>query len=559
MKLFWYYVRHSAANQIRKMLKTRVLIFLIVCAVIGIAVGTGTGMFVNAVDPREHPLNGTAGYEAAATEDNGDLRSVMQPSSDAFDSFAVRVTSLVTGLLLLGLFAYEINGEGKTARSIFLPADVNLLFGAPLRPQNILMFRLMNRLLGLLFMSVYLWLWLPSVFSFFAVPVFGRILLLLQLFLSFSTGKLLQMLFYLLTASRPGRRRAVRIVTLASLAAAGAGSLSVFEMSDSAPLEAALRMFAGRWSNRIPLWGWLKALTTDALTGSYRDGIYHLALTLVGDALLFVLVMHIHADFYEEAIYGNDVLSEKKQREEAESKGELVTPSSRRDRSEAVVRDGMKRGKGADVFFYKTIYNRSRFAIGGFFTRMSFLYMIASAGTSLVCQLVFHRNGLIPAVVVLSVLTFYRSLKNPPSMDARTAFFHMIPERTWKKLLFSLLSGIANIFLDLIPGIVVLTILNLANPLTVLAWLAYMLSVSFFATVIAAFIELSIPPSVGKIVKQMLQVIFIYCGYLPDAAILAFGYAYGRMAAAAALAACVNILIGMLFFAFLPRIIERGN
>ena len=105
MKLFWYYVRHSAANQIRKMLKTRVLIFLIVCAVIGIAVGTGTGMFVNAVDPREHPLNGTAGYEAAATEDNGDLRSVMQPSSDAFDSFAVRVTSLVTGLLLLGLFA----------------------------------------------------------------------------------------------------------------------------------------------------------------------------------------------------------------------------------------------------------------------------------------------------------------------------------------------------------------------------------------------------------------------------------------------------------------------
>ena len=86
-----------------------------------------------------------------------------------------------------------------------------------------------------------------------------------------------------------------------------------------------------------------------------------------------------------------------------------------------------------------------------------------------------------------------------------------------------------------------------------------MLSVSFFATVIAAFLELSIPPSVGKIVKQMLQVIFIYCGYLPDAALLAFGYAYGRLATAAVLAACVNVLIGMLFFAFLPRILERGN
>ncbi len=556
MKLFWYYVRHSAANQIRKMMKTRVLLFLIVCAVIGIVIGTGTGAFVNTVDPGGQQVTGTAGYEPSAGKDEPVLQEGAQLSSD---TLAVRVTSLVTGLFLIGLFAYEITGEGNSGSSLFLPADVNLLFCAPLRPQTILLFRLMNRLLGLLFLCVYIWLWLPSVLSFFAVPALGRVLLLVQLVLCFSTGKLLQMLFYLLTASKPERRRAVRIVTGLCLAAAGAGYLVYYRMSHAAPLEAALRMFTGKWSDRIPIWGWLKAMMTDALIGSYADGFRHLALILLSDCILFVIVMHIRADFYEEAVCGNDAVSEKEQREEAEQTGEMVTPVRRRDRSEAVVRDGMKRGSGADVFFYKTIYNRSRFALGGFFTRMSLLYLIAAAAASLICRFVFYRNGLLPAVIVLSVLTFYRSLKNPPSMDARTAFFHMIPESAWKKLFCSLIGGIANIFLDLIPGIAVMTVLNLANPLTVLAWLVYMLSVSYFATVIAAFIELSIPPSVGKIVKQMLQVIFIYCGYLPDAALLAFGYAYGHLALSAVLAAGVNLAVGMLFFAFLPRIIERGN
>lgn len=556
MKLFWYYVWHSAVNQIRKMLQTRVLIFLIVCAFIGIVIGTGTGAFVNKVDPGGQQVTGSAGYEASGREDDAVIESAEEFSSD---DLAIRVTSLVTGLFLIGLFAYEITGEGKSCGSLFLPADVNLLFCSPLRPQAILLFRLMNRLLGLLFMCVYIWLWLPAVFTFFAVPMPGRVLLLLQLFFCFSTGKLLQMLFYLLTASAPGRRRVVRIVTGFCLAAAGAGYLLTYRLNHVTLLDAAFQMFNGGWSERVPVWGWLKAMMTDALTGSYADGIRNVVWITLCDCVLLGIVMHIPADFYEEATCGNDVLSEREQRKEAEQKGEMLTPVTRRDRDETVVRDGMKRGRGADVFFYKTLYNRSRFALAGFFTRMSLLYLIAAAAASLISRFVFRRNGLIPAVILLSVFTFYRSLKNPPSMDARTAFFHMIPEATAKKLFFSLLSGIANIFLDLLPAIAAMTILNLANPLAALAWLAYMLSVSWYATIIAAFIELSIPASVGKIVKQMLQVIFIYCGYLPDAALLAFGYAYGRLAFSAVLAACVNIGIGMLFFAFLPRIIERGN
>ena len=41
MRLFGYYALHSFVNQVRKMLKTWVLIFLVVCGLIGGVIGAG--------------------------------------------------------------------------------------------------------------------------------------------------------------------------------------------------------------------------------------------------------------------------------------------------------------------------------------------------------------------------------------------------------------------------------------------------------------------------------------------------------------------------------------
>ena len=41
MKLFFYYAFHSFVNQIRKVLKTWVAVFFLVCIVIGAAIGIG--------------------------------------------------------------------------------------------------------------------------------------------------------------------------------------------------------------------------------------------------------------------------------------------------------------------------------------------------------------------------------------------------------------------------------------------------------------------------------------------------------------------------------------
>ena len=44
MRLFGYYAWHSFVNQLRKLFKTWVLIFLVVCMAIGALIGVGAAM-----------------------------------------------------------------------------------------------------------------------------------------------------------------------------------------------------------------------------------------------------------------------------------------------------------------------------------------------------------------------------------------------------------------------------------------------------------------------------------------------------------------------------------
>jgi len=134
--------------------------------------------------------------------------------------------------------------------------------------------------------------------------------------------------------------------------------------------------------------------------------------------------------------------------------------------------------------------------------------------------------------------------------------FLLIPESTWRKLFWSLMGGTANCFLDLLPAVVAGALLLGENVLLALAWLPLIVSVDFFATTVGAFIGLSVPVSAGKMVKQLVQIMFIYFGLLPDIAIMAVGLVFGHPILAAVGCTVVNALLGLVFFALTPLFLE---
>lgn len=127
-------------------------------------------------------------------------------------------------------------------------------------------------------------------------------------------------------------------------------------------------------------------------------------------------------------------------------------------------------------------------------------------------------------------------------------------QRQWKSiwLFWSLMGGMVNCFLDVLPAVVAGALLTGSDLLISLVWVPLIVSVDFYATNVGAFIGLSVPVSAGKTIKQVVQIMFVYFGLLPDIAAAALGIVFGHMVIGMTGAAVLNFGLGFLFFGLSP-------
>ena len=156
MKLFLYYVFCAVKNQIRKLFKTWVAIFLLVCMLIGGVIG-GIAASLDSMVEDELPPEDVEMVEPSEDE--------LPPEDDAISSMSeeeiMRIAEAVIAGLLLLLVVMEVLGAEKNGSNIFMMADVNLLFASPMRPQSVLMFRLCAQMGAMIFLGIYLLLAYP--------------------------------------------------------------------------------------------------------------------------------------------------------------------------------------------------------------------------------------------------------------------------------------------------------------------------------------------------------------------------------------------------------------
>ena len=540
MRLFGYYALHSLINQLRKLFKTWVLIFLAVCFLIGIVIGGGAAM-----------LEDAAGTDEEITE----IEEVDEPGY--FETLGIEpeeILELALGGAILAFFLFEAISADKNGSRIFLPADVNLLFASPMQPQSVLLFRLMTQLGTAVFLTVYLLIQVPNLVLNMGMSLWTALALILTWGLTFAVGKLLQILLYILCSTHAALKPYLRRGVYALLAVLVGAYVLYWQHSGSHWLIALLDFFNAPASRYVPLWGWLKGLCMFAAESSMTGFLLCLTAILAGLLLLVYIIWHIKADFYEDAMAKSEETAELMARAQAEKSTTIVKRGKLR--SDKLRRDGLRHGHGANVFFFKAMYNRFRFAHLGIFTTTSDTYLAAAVFVSLLCRFVIETEGLIPLMLTLSVFTFFRAMGNPLEQDTQMDFFLLIPESTWAKLFWSLMGGTANCLLDLLPAVITGALLLGENVFLALAWLPLMVSVDFFATTVGAFIGLSVPVSAGKMIKQMVQVMFVYFGLLPDIAIMAVGLVFDEPIVAVIACSVINILLGLIFFALSPLFLE---
>ena len=487
--------------------------------------------------------------------------SVLEELGESYDTGAIAESIAFLGALIF-LFYFLFTAESFTGK-MFLMGDVNYLFSSSMKPQSVLLFRLLNKLGGLLIMCLYFGvLYLPELMDALKLGAGSMMILILGFFILLGYCTLSRVLVYCLASGRKNFWKKLQFFCFGVLALLLAGFSVYWKLGSESPAAAAVGLLSRKALRLVPVLGWFKALVGMALNADLAGAALWIALLVAGMAAFVALIWSVKTDFYEDAMAKSEEVAELqrqtqetgnafatgKRKHKAKKKRRLFKSGQPEAENNEDEREySLRHGNGASVFFFRLMYSRWRFGFLHYFTNTTWFYLGSVLLVTVFGHLVFHEAIFLPCILLLALFSFYRCLGNPISEDVKMNLFRMIPESSFRKLGFSLLGSMTNAFLDLLPALLLVGIAAQPEMAALLVWTVFLLTLNLFATIVGAFMDVTIPIEGGATIKQTIQVLFMYFGLIPDALILLAGIWNDNILPYAGAAAFVNLILTTIF------------
>lgn len=556
MRLWGYYALHTFVNTIKKIFKSKVMIVILCSFLIGGVVGGSVGFISSLVEDQ-------AQTESSVSKDD----KTNDPAQMEEDFMTVHADAIresipaATMILLLVVVLWGIYGGSKKGSDFFLMADANILFAAPLKAQTVLMFRLSFQMLALLFFTFYLIFQVPSMKLILGLDNFAIVAIFLAWGMLLFMSKLMSVFTYTLTATYEHLKKYVVpfVFAVGLLVVAATGAVYISTGND---YMATLRLTYGAdWSNYIPVFGWYKAMVMNAINGHVFASLGYMALNLVFLITLVWGIWHIKADFYEDALAGAQKRDDmtKAALEGRNINKDKKQSAKRTQKLEHKVRKSYElKGWGASVFLHKSILNRRRFSKFGFVTNTLLLYLaIGGLGAAFMAYKTDLRE--ISVIGLIMALTlFFRNFGNPIEIESSHNWLFLVPEDPYKKVLYAILAGSVDCVLDLLPGIVVATVILRGNPLMALLWLATLVSMDFMFSCFGLLLQAILPSNAMDVVKSMLQMMLRAFIIVVIAIAFAIGTVLQGLALGAVFCMFTSLAVGTICFIVYPSLLHRG-
>lgn len=556
MRLWGYYALHTFINTIKKIFKSKVMIVILCSFLIGGVIGGSVGFISSLVEDQ-------AQTESSVSKDD----KTNDPAQMEEDFMTVHADAIresipaATMILLLVVVLWGIYGGSKKGSDFFLMADANILFAAPLKAQTVLMFRLSFQILALLFFTFYLIFQVPSMKLILGLDNFAIVAIFLAWGMLLFMSKLMSVFTYTLTATYEHLKKYVVpfVFAVGLLVVAATGAVYISTGND---YMATLRLTYGAdWSNYIPVFGWYKAMVMNAINGHVLASLGYMALNLVFLIALVWGIWHIKADFYEDALAGAQKRDDmtKAALEGRNINKDKKQSAKRAQKLEHKVRKSYElKGWGASVFLHKSILNRRRFSKFGFVTNTLLLYLaIGGLGAAFMAYKTDLRE--ISVIGLIMALTlFFRNFGNPIEIESSHNWLFLVPEDPYKKVLYAILAGSVDCVLDLLPGIVVATVILRGNPLMALLWLATLASMDFMFSCFGLLLQAILPSSAMDVVKSMLQMMLRAFIIVVIAIAFAIGTVLQGLALGAVFCMFTSLAVGTICFIVYPSLLHRG-
>ena len=257
MKLWGYYAFHTFINSIKKMFRSTFIIIMAVALGIGLIFGISAGIIATVIedemssetegdettregygDPEYGMFDengkflfyddlyeeGLGGYDENGNfiyyedaleqnlgyyDENGDFIFYYEEMTEEDVAILLLVVEAAAGVLVLLLLGFGAHSGMKKGSDIFLMADVNFLFTAPMKPQSVLLFRLTFQMLAVVTGSVYLLFQIPNLVMNAGVPLEACLIIYAAFLIAFVYQKLFSVGTYTLTATHPEMKKYV--------------------------------------------------------------------------------------------------------------------------------------------------------------------------------------------------------------------------------------------------------------------------------------------------------------------------------------------------------------
>lgn len=554
MRLFVYYAFHTIVNTLKKLLKTWVAFFIVitlVCSLFGLLIGRLVPLIEKSFKTEETQIEQT--IDEKEVEEHISKLSVFLTERNLTKYDMVDMVVVVAFLFFVTLTIATVNKGGE----LFKPADVPLLFASPMKPQSVLMFRLMNSLGMNIVVGFYMIFQIPNLVNNLHISVWSAFIILLAYILTMLFSTLVQIAFY--TLSRNSKKGTVNIgsVLIGFYAVLLVAFIAYTTITKQDVGLAAFKFFGSKHTFFIPFLGWIRGMVYYSMMGDVLRTVIFTALFVVACIVTVVVIWNVKADFYEDAMFATERVAAKLENAQKAQKGGTVTRN--KDRSAKIERDGFHYGNGAGVFFYKAVYNRLRFATLKIFSKTFIINLLIAIGGSWLAGKIKNPllDPLLIPVAAIALFAFYRTMGNPLDEDTSREFFILIPDAPLKKIWASLLGAVTVCAIDISIPMIVAAVITKSNPLTVIGWFIFILSISLFGTTVGAFVSISIPGDHAQYVKMMVQIIFVYFGAMPSMGFVIAGLILKNMLIMLLIGAVFNLLAGTFFTLLTPHFLTN--
>lgn len=416
-------------------------------------------------------------------------------------------------------------------------------------------------MLALLFVTFYMVFQVPSLKLLLGIDNFAIFAIFLAWGMLLFMSRLMSVFTYTLTSTHERLKQYVVPFVFAVAICVVVATGSVY-MATGNDYMATLRLTYGAdWSNYIPVFGWYKAMVMNAIGGDVIRSLFYMALNLIFLIVLVWGIWHMKADFYEDALAG---AQKRDDMTRATMEGRNVNKDKKQSARRAKKLERKAKGTyelkgwGASVFLHKSIMNRKRFAKFGFVTNTLLVYLaIGGLGSAfMVYKTDIREISVIGLIMALTL--FFRNFGNPIEIESSHNWLFLVPEDPYKKVLYAILAGSVDCVLDLLPGIVIATVILRGNLFMALLWLVTLVAMDFMFSCFGLLMQAILPSNAMDVVKSMLQMMIRFFIILVIVIAFAIGAALQGLALGAVFCMFASLAVGTVCFVVYPSLLHRG-